>query len=126
MNKEINNRIKEARKAAGISQNRLAKLAKISQSGLSAIESGRVSPTLDTTVCIANAIGASVDWIATGKGDVNTHAEMWNSLKYDIGLAVDEGIQRGLIPETESYDCGKLWAYTKIYNKMIDMENREK
>ena len=56
----IGKRIAEKMKEQGISQNRLSKLAQISQSGLSSIISGQVSPKENTLQAIAKALGCSV------------------------------------------------------------------
>lgn len=50
-------RIKEEMKARGISQNKLAKAAQMSQSGLSSILNGAVSPKENTLQAIAAALG---------------------------------------------------------------------
>jgi transcriptional regulator with XRE-family HTH domain len=39
----------------------------ISQGQLSKIESGRLAPTVETLVRLANQFGQSLDWIVTGK-----------------------------------------------------------
>jgi DNA-binding XRE family transcriptional regulator len=39
----------------------------ISQGQLSKIESGRLAPTVETLVRLANEFGKSLDWIVTGK-----------------------------------------------------------
>lgn len=56
----IAERIKAVMKTRGISQNRLAKAAQISQSGLSSILSGAVSPKENTLQAIAAALGVSL------------------------------------------------------------------
>lgn len=57
MKKSIGERIKGARKAAGMSQNELATKANISQPTLSTIERGAVVPTADSIMRIAEALG---------------------------------------------------------------------
>ena len=52
----VNDRIKEEMKKKGISQNKLAKMAQISQSGLSSIISGASSPKENTLQAIACAL----------------------------------------------------------------------
>ena len=52
----VGGRIKQIRLARGISQNQLAKIAGISQAGLSAIESTTKSPSVDTLGRIAEAL----------------------------------------------------------------------
>ena len=56
----IGERIKQEMKKRGISQNRLAKAAQISQSGLSSIISGASSPKENTLQAIAAALNISV------------------------------------------------------------------
>jgi transcriptional regulator with XRE-family HTH domain len=56
----IGERIKQEMKKRGISQNRLAKAAQISQSGLSSIISGASSPKENTLQAIATALNISV------------------------------------------------------------------
>ena len=56
----VGERIQAKMKEQKISQNRLAKAAQISQSGLSSIISGAVSPKEITLAAIANALGCSV------------------------------------------------------------------
>ena len=56
----VGERIQQKMKEQRISQNRLAKAAQISQSGLSSIISGAVSPKEVTLAAIANALGCTV------------------------------------------------------------------
>ena len=56
----IGERIQQKMKEQKISQNRLAKAAQISQSGLSSIISGSVSPKEVTITAIANALNCAV------------------------------------------------------------------
>ncbi len=50
-----------------ILQEELARRIGISQGQLSKIESGRLAPTLETLVRLANQFGKSLDWIVAGK-----------------------------------------------------------
>lgn len=56
----VADRIKDEMRKRGISQNRLAKAAQISQSGLSSILSGSVSPKENTLQAIASALEISL------------------------------------------------------------------
>lgn len=60
MTSDIGNKIHEYRTEKGISQNKLAKLAGVSQAGLSAIESSTKSPSISTVERIAKALNVSV------------------------------------------------------------------
>lgn len=55
----VGEKIKLEMKRQKVTQNKLAKAAKISQSGLSSIVSGQVSPREDTLRAIADALGCS-------------------------------------------------------------------
>ena len=60
---EIGQRIKEAREANGLTQEKLAELADISVTHMSVIERGVKSPRVNTLVNIMNALGVSADYI---------------------------------------------------------------
>lgn len=68
----VGERIDELRRKRGLSQNRLAKLAQISQSGLSSIISGAVSPKENTMNAIASALGCSVYDLLNDTGNTET------------------------------------------------------
>ena len=53
--------IKERRKQLGISQGELAKRCGITQSSLCDIEQGRLVPSIETTIKIANALNIEID-----------------------------------------------------------------
>ena len=52
--------VKEKRTAAGISQNKLAKMAGISQASLNALEATTSNPSVETVFLLAAALGCSV------------------------------------------------------------------
>lgn len=52
--------IAQVRKERGITQNELAQRTGIQQSLLSRIENGKANPTLETIVCIADALGMNI------------------------------------------------------------------
>ena len=56
----VGEKIAERLKATGLSQNKLAKAAQLSQSGLSSIINGKVSPKEETVRRIAEVLGCSV------------------------------------------------------------------
>jgi transcriptional regulator with XRE-family HTH domain len=61
----IGSRIRALR--GNILQEELALKIGISQGQLSKIEGGRLAPTVETLVRLANQFGKSLDWIVTGK-----------------------------------------------------------
>lgn len=63
------------RTAKGYSQARLAKIAGISQSTISLIESGRLAPTAREREALANALGVSPDALCRDVSIVDDHGE---------------------------------------------------
>jgi transcriptional regulator with XRE-family HTH domain len=61
-------RIKHVREARGWTQDKLAQEAKISRGFLSEVEKHGKNISLDLLLRIANALGASVAYLATGEG----------------------------------------------------------
>ena len=57
---DFGHRLRELRDRAGLSQEALAKRAKLSSATISRIELGQSSPNLDTMVALANALGLTV------------------------------------------------------------------
>ena len=66
----VGERIGALMKKQGVSQNRLAKVAQMSQSGLSSIISGQVSPKENTLQAIANALGCTVAELLGGSSTI--------------------------------------------------------
>jgi len=58
--KKVHERIVELRQALGMSGNQLAKASGIAQSTISAIESGKTSPTIDSLERICSALGITL------------------------------------------------------------------
>lgn len=69
----VGERISSMMKNRGISQNRLAKQAQISQSGLSSIISGAVSPKESTLSAIASALGCTLSELLGGSEAIQIH-----------------------------------------------------
>ena len=64
----VGERIKERREAKGWTQDKLADEAKISPGFLSEVEKHGKNISLDLLLRVANALGASVGYLATGEG----------------------------------------------------------
>lgn len=62
-------RLRSEMQRQGISQNKLAHMAQISQSGLSSIMRGYSSPKEDTLRRLSEALGCSMSWLVGGDGD---------------------------------------------------------
>ena len=62
--------MKQARKAANLNQSQLARMAGITPSAISQIESGQSKkPSADNLLPLARALGINPEWLVTGKGD---------------------------------------------------------
>ena len=57
----MENRIRELRKAAGVSQEELAKLCGVSRQTINAIENNKYDPTLALAFHLAQELGTTVD-----------------------------------------------------------------
>ena len=65
----VGSRLKKARKYAGLTQVELAKKSGSKQGAISDLESGR-NESSTKLVEMAQAMGVSADWLATGKGEM--------------------------------------------------------
>ena len=65
----VGDRIKKVREAKGWTQERLADESKVSRGFLSEVENRGKNISLDLLLRIANALGASVGYLATGEGE---------------------------------------------------------
>ena len=64
----MKDRIKEARKHAGLSQRDLARLTEINNSSIALIETGKRNPRMATLKLIADVTGVNLEWLKTGEG----------------------------------------------------------
>lgn len=69
----VGDRIRDIRESKGMNQDVLANKAKISKGFLSDIENGKRNPSSDNLLRIANALGASLDYLM--KGEVQEEEE---------------------------------------------------
>ena len=65
----VGDRIKKVREAKGWTQEKLADESKVSRGFLSEVEKRGKNISLDLLLRIANALGASVGYLATGEGE---------------------------------------------------------
>lgn len=67
MREAVGQRMREARKARGLTTAEVAEAAGISQGNYSDMEGGRKSPSIRTLAALSEALGISTDWILTGE-----------------------------------------------------------
>ena len=65
--RESGKRLKEARKAAGFTQESMSEAVGISHDGYKQIEQGRNGASIDTLVVISEILGTTIDYIVTGR-----------------------------------------------------------
>jgi SOS-response transcriptional repressor LexA len=85
---EFKDRLKKARKLAGLNQAELAKKIGVQQTSISDLERGKSKSTSFSTQ-IAHELGVSALWLATGKGEMNAGA---------AGSATDNNISMAPTP----------------------------
>lgn len=68
----VGENIKQVREARGWTQDKLAGEAKISKGFLSDVENKGKNISLDLLLRVATALGASIQYLATGEGDLPT------------------------------------------------------
>ena len=62
-------RLRDLREAKGMSQAELAEELGVHQSTITSLELGRYEPRLLTAICLADVLGVTLDYLATGRGD---------------------------------------------------------
>lgn len=78
---KLSERIRRARRQAGLSQVALAEQVGVQRSAVSNWESnGGVQPTMANLVAIATACGIAVEWLGTGRGPMH--------LSHDVSMDV--------------------------------------
>jgi transcriptional regulator with XRE-family HTH domain len=66
---KMQERIRRARRRAGLSQTELAEVVKVRRSAVSNWESALgVQPSMQNMVAIARACGVAIEWLGTGRG----------------------------------------------------------
>lgn len=86
----MNERLKQLRKALGLSQEELGKRVGVTGPGISKLESGDRNITEQMLKSICREFGASEEWLRTGVGEMltqtNENAAASLSEKYNLGL----------------------------------------
>lgn len=64
MAETLSHRLKTARKAKGMTQKKLAKASGVPAVCISNYERGLSDPAMFTAMCLADALGVSMDWLS--------------------------------------------------------------
>lgn len=104
--------IKKLRLEKGWSQTQLAEMLKISSAGMSHLESGRNSPSLEMVKKIAKLFNVSLDYIVNGKESTGEISE--DELEVLIAMREDTAFKEVAIEAAKLKK--KVISYLKSYN----------
>ena len=95
---KMQERIRRARRKAGLSQAGLADVVKVQRSAVSNWESANdVMPSMQNMVSIARACGVSIEWLGTGRGGMSTDPEAMADIPTADAELVDAHEERELL-----------------------------
>lgn len=87
----IAQRITQARKARGLSQEKLAERMKISRGACGHWERGKASPSTEHLTKLATILNVRVEWLASGKGSMEHTLEISETTShYALNIEDDE------------------------------------
>ena len=95
---KMQERIRRARRKAGLSQAALADLVKVRRSAVSNWESAKdVLPSMQNLVAIAQACRISIEWLGTGRGGMTSDPEALADIPTADAELVDAHEERELL-----------------------------
>ena len=95
---KMQERIRRARRKAGLSQAALADLVKVRRSAVSNWESAKdVLPSMQNLVAIAQACRVSIEWLGTGRGGMTSDPEALADIPTADAELVDAHAERELL-----------------------------
>lgn len=95
---KMQERIRRARRKAGLSQAGLADVVKVRRSAVSNWESANdVMPSMQNLVAVARACGVSIEWLGTGRGGMSTDPEALADIPTADAELVDAHEERELL-----------------------------
>lgn len=121
----MNSRIKEARKAAGLTQAQLGEKVGLSKNYICLIETGDRKPGNRAIADIAAALGVNEAWLRTGEGNMtgtNTREPELLAAARDLLSERDDSFRRRLVSALLKFDPkGPEWAILeRIMGNFID------
>lgn len=94
----IQDRIRRARRHAGLTQAALAELINVRRSAVSNWESANdVVPSMQNLVSLATVCGVSLEWLGTGRGDFSTQSDDLANVPTADAELVDVEEERALL-----------------------------
>ena len=113
----MNNRIKQARKALGLTQSEFGTRIGISGASISKLESGDRNPSDQTLMLIASEFQVSLQWLQTGTGDMFTQG---HTLADELAKKYSfPDITRKLLVEYEKLDEDQQAAVLEYATKFV-------
>jgi len=109
----VGDRIKKVREAKGWTQEKLADESKVSRGFLSEVEKRGKNISLDLLLRIANALGASIGYLATGEGE-----QLGERKPVVIPLELSQAAQELRLSYPETLDL--LDAYNSVVARRSD------
>ncbi|HWS77541.1 MAG TPA: helix-turn-helix transcriptional regulator [Thermomonas sp.] len=95
---KMQERIRRARRKAGLSQAALAERVKVQRSAVSNWESASdVQPSMQNMVAIARACGVAIEWLGTGRGGMSKDPEALADIPTADAELVDAHEERELL-----------------------------
>lgn len=96
---KIQERIRRARRRAGLSQTQLAELVNVRRSAVSNWEStsNEVVPSMQSLLAVAKACGVSLEWLGTGRGSISLDADVLEDVPTANAELVDVEEERVLL-----------------------------
>lgn len=126
----IIDRIKAARKAAGLSQAALAQAVGLSANFIALLETGARQPGERTIRDISNALGLSEEWLRTGEGEMyapRSRAEELTAAVYRLMADAPDSFKAALVSALLKFDPdGREWQVLEdIYNSVAAEQKKK-
>lgn len=118
----MNERIIQARKSQGLTQDALAKLLKISKSYVSQIESGQKVPSDRLVDDICQVLNVNAEWLKSGGGEMKVAdklSEYLGTIPYG-----DDDFIRDLVESYMELDSTSKEALKKLADNMLERKKR--
>ena len=77
--KSLGERIREARKAKGLTQKQLAEFLQINQSSVASLESGRSKPDIQTQKLLCQHFNFDLSFFDPSYSNISSDSELWES-----------------------------------------------
>lgn len=124
---KINQRIKEVRKAAGLTLEKFGQRIGITASSCSTIESGKSNPSNQTIVAICREFGVSKQWLVEGVGEMYVKRDLTDTLTHmvtDLMASSDESFKKRFVAALLQVPPDGWDAIEEFVNK-LSTEGRE-